>query len=126
MGEYVKYIRSKSLIILISDFVEPIEEIERGLYKISRFAYDFIVIHLLDPIERYLELKGDYKLYDMETEVMLKSYISERFRKEYMKRINNHIQSINRICNELNTDFYSYTTNTPIFNVFLEVLSHAV
>lgn len=127
MDEYIKYIKSKSLIILISDFIEPIEEIEKGLYKISRFAYDFIVINLLDPVEKDLkELGGNFKLYDMESEMMLKSYISERFRKEYKKRVENHIQNVSRICREVNANFYQFTTDTPIFDVFLEVLSHAV
>lgn len=123
MDEYIKFIRSKSLIILISDFIEPVEEIERALYKVSRFVYDFIVINLLDPVERYLELKGDYKLYDMETERILKSYIGERFRKEYIKRVEDHLLKVNKICREINANFYSYTTDTPIFDVFLEILA---
>jgi len=72
--QYGKMIRSKSLVIVISDFLTDLDSIRAGLYRLA--PNDLIVISIFDPAEYDLTIAGDVKLHDMETNAIRKTYIS--------------------------------------------------
>jgi len=65
---YAKMIKTKSLVVLVSDFLEPMPTIQSGLYRLAKKAKSMIVIHIADPGEMRLDWQGDLKLYDLETD----------------------------------------------------------
>ncbi|MBI4344183.1 MAG: DUF58 domain-containing protein [Euryarchaeota archaeon] len=121
--QYSKMIKSRSLVVLISDFMQPLPSIEEGLYKISRGSHDLIVVQVLDLKEKDLGwAEGDTKLYDLETGEMVHVYISPRFRELYRERFEAHSNGIRKACEEVGADFFSITSNTPIFDAFLAIV----
>ncbi|PIN86162.1 DUF58 domain-containing protein [Candidatus Woesearchaeota archaeon CG10_big_fil_rev_8_21_14_0_10_44_13] len=120
VAKYKKVIGSRSLIILISDFLINIDEIKAALYRLG--DHEIKVIQVLDPVESDLTLEGDLKLMDSETKELLKTHISPRLRMEYQSKLNRHMNEISDTCNKLGIDFYSITTNTPIFDAFYKIL----
>lgn len=117
---YEKAIHSRSLIIIVSDFLQDIDAIESAIYRFS--AHDLILIQVLDKSERELTLQGHSRLTDLETEEELKTYISKNFQKEYNQILNEHIDRIQYLCDHVGADFYTVTTDTPIFDTFLYTL----
>ncbi|MBU1198495.1 MAG: DUF58 domain-containing protein [Nanoarchaeota archaeon] len=118
--EYKKYMRSKSFVVVISDFLYDIEEIKRVL---SRFTmHEVVVIQVLDPQERRLALYGDVILEDSEMHTKLRTFISNRLINNYRDKIEHHIHAIKDACEHMGHDFISITTDRPIFETFYAAL----
>ena len=120
LSQYKKLIGSRAMIILISDFLIPIEEIKEALYNLGK--HEVKIIQVLDPIEKELRMLGDFKLRDSETGNVLRTYISPRLRQHYQNLLEQHSAQIEDICNKLGIDFYQITTDKSIFDAFYEIL----
>lgn len=118
--DYKRYIRSKSFIVIISDFLYDLEEIKSVLSRFTK--HEVIVIQVLDPGERRLALYGDVILEDSELHTKLKTFISNRLIKSYRNKIEHHIHAIKDVCEHLGQDFISITTDRPIFDTFYAAL----
>lgn len=122
LSEYKKLITSKSLIVVISDFLYDPEQVRHGLLRFR--GHDIILIQVLDVIEKDLkDLEGDVKLVDVESSGILRTFISPFGRKRYLEKIASHRAHLKRIADELNAHFFSFGTDHPIFDAFYEVLS---
>ena len=92
MVQYKQVIGSKSLLVLISDFLIDIDEVTEALYNLG--DHEIKIIQVLDPIEKNLKYYGDFKLIDSETHIMLRTYISPRLRVQYQQMLDNHTAKI--------------------------------
>ncbi|WP_292485499.1 DUF58 domain-containing protein [Methanohalobium sp.] len=121
MIQYTPAIRSRSLVVIISDFLDDPESIESAIYRFS--YHDLILVQVLDNTEVDLPVYGNSKLIDLETESELKTYISKNFKDEYKKQLENHTNSIREICDHTGADFYTFNTDIPIFDAFFYTIS---
>lgn len=120
MIQYKKIVGSRSMLVLLSDFLVDIDEVVETLYNLG--DHEIKVIQVLDPIEKALKYSGDFKLIDSETNSMLRTYISPRLRVQYQQMLDNHAAKIEDTCNKLGIHFFQLTTDTPIFDAFYRVL----
>jgi len=120
MVQYKKLVGSRSLLVLVSDFLLNIDEVIESLYLLG--DHEIKIIQILDPIEKELKYHGDFKLIDSETQNRLRTYISPRLRVEYQQMLDSHSVKIEETCNKLGMHFFQITTNTPIFDAFYRVL----
>jgi len=120
MIQYKKVIGSRSMLVLISDFLMDIKEITEALYNLG--DHEIKIIQVLDPIEKNLKYSGDFKLIDSESKKIVRTYISPRLRVEYQQMLDNHSAKIEEICNKLGYHFHQITSDTPIFDAFYGVL----
>lgn len=120
MMQYKKMVGSRSLLVLISDFLMDINDVIEGLYTLG--DQEIKIVQVLDPIEKDLKYSGDFKLIDSETNSMLRTYISPRLRVQYQQMLDNHSAKIEETCNKLGYHFHQITTNTPVFDAFYRVL----
>ena len=120
MVQYRKVIGSRSLLVLISDFLIDINEITEALYNLGE--HEIKIIQVLDPIEKDLKYQGDFKLIDSETGERLRTYISPRLRVQYNQMLDNHSAKIEETCNRLGIHYHLITTDTPVFDAFYNVL----
>lgn len=120
LRNYAKTIRSKSLIVIISDFLYDPEEIRRSLVGFKN--HDIKLIQVLDEVEKQMTLKGEFKLKDMETKTFMKTSLSPFARKNYLAKLEDHAKYLKHIAGQIGATFYSITTEKPIFDTFFEVL----
>ena len=118
--QYKKVIGSRSMLVLISDFLVDINEIIEALYTLG--DHEVKVIQVLDPIEKELKYHGDFKLTDSETQGTLRTFVSPRMRVQYQQMLDGHTAKIEEVCNRLGYKFHQIITNKPIFDAFYEVL----
>ncbi len=118
--QYRKVIGSRAMLVLISDFLIPIEEINQALYTLG--DHEIKIIQVLDPIEKDLKLHGDFKLKDSETQAKMHTHISPRLRMQYQKLLGSHSAKIEETCNRLGFKFHQITTYTQIFDAFYRIL----
>ncbi|MEZ5333999.1 MAG: DUF58 domain-containing protein [Methanolobus sp.] len=118
---YGKAIKSRSLVIIISDFLQDPKEIESAIY---RFAdHDLILVQVLDKSERTLEIHGHSELIDLESGKKLDTYISEELKSEYQQKLEEHINHIGDTCSKVGAEFFTFTTDIPIFDAFFHTIS---
>lgn len=121
MAKYKKILGSKSLIVIISDFLFNPDEFKEGLLRLG--SHDIKVIQVLDSSEKELQIAGDVKLFDSESSEVLRTYVSPRLVSQYELRLDSHVTKIGSICSDFQADFFLVTTDTPIFEVFYRILS---
>lgn len=122
--KYEKLIKSRSLVVIISDFMEDLKHIETSVHRLS--GNDLMLIQVLDPFEKNLPIKGDSRFFDMETGDEMKTYLSDSFRNNYLKELDNHNAAIDNICKKTGAKFYSFTTDVPVFDSFLQIIDRGV
>jgi len=120
MTQYKNYISSKSMIILISDFLIGIDEIKEALLRLSK--HEVKVVQILDKEETDIGIEGDYKLKDSETSEMTQTFISNRLRLKFRDELDKHTAEIRDACGKLGYSFYQITTDKPLFDAFYEIL----
>ena len=121
MSDYRKILKTKSMIIIISDFLLDPAEVKEALLRLG--TRDIKIIQILDPSEKELQISGDVKLRDAESSEVLRTYISPRLISKYEHKLSDHIMDLKKVCMELKTGFYAVTTDTPVFDVFYEILA---
>jgi len=121
--QFDQLIRSTSLVVVVSDFLEDTDDIVSSIYRLS--GHDLIVIHLMALDEAEMKLGGDVRLVDMETHQPLITRVSEKQREQYRKKLEEHLSKIKATCNAVGADFFSFRTDKPIFDAFSELNAKA-
>ncbi len=121
MTQYRKMLSTRALIVIISDFLFDVDELKDGLLRLGGL-HDIKVIQVLDPEEKDLEVAGDVKLKDAESEEEMRTYISPRLVSQYEFKLEEHISRIKKVCLGLKVGFYPITTDMPVFDAFYEIL----
>lgn len=117
-------VRSTSLVVVISDFLGDTDQIVSSIYRLS--GHDLIMIRVLAPEEVNLNFGGDVKFVDMETHKPLITRVTVEERSEYERRLEEHTERIAEACNNVGADFFTFSTDKPIFDAFSEMISRAV
>jgi uncharacterized protein (DUF58 family) len=120
LEKYKAAIKTKSIVVMISDFLFDPEELKNTLFRYKRS--EVIVIQVLDPSERELALQGEILLTDSETGSKIKTFISNRLIENYSERLLEHIYALKKICDTFNVKFLSVSTETPVFDAFYALL----
>jgi len=120
LGNYKKLVNSRSYVVIVSDFLYPIDDIKRALFLFKN--HRVVLIQVLDKVEKNLDLEGDFKLKDLETNEVLRTFINPFARKQYAGMLNEHNDKIQQVCNEVGAQFYSANTGQNVFDVFYDVL----
>lgn len=120
LAGYKKLIGSKSYVVIISDFLYPIEDIKKALYFFKH--HKLVLIQVLDKVEKNLNLEGDFRLKDLETNEVLRTYLNPFARQQYEGMLDEHNGRIQQACTEVNAQFYSSNTGQSVFDVFYDVL----
>ncbi len=119
--QYGKAIHSRSLVVIISDFLQDPEDIESAIY---RFAdHDLILVQVLDRTESSLAIHGHSRLIDLESGAKMDTYISNDLKSQYQQKLEEHINHIRDTCNKVGAEFYTFTTDIPVFDAFFHTIS---
>ena len=118
--QYKKVIGSKSMLVIVSDFLVNIEELREAFYLLG--DHEIKIIQVLDRVEKELKMEGDMKLIDSETKGLLRTFISPRLRMDYQQQLDAHCAKIEEVCNKLGIDYNLAITDVPIFDTFYKIL----
>jgi uncharacterized protein (DUF58 family) len=113
--------KRKSLLALISDFYTDVDELGSVLRGFAALGHDLLLIHVLDPGEKEVQLTGGSTLQDAETgEVMEVS--AEELSTAYRKRLQDHCEALERTCRAMGAHYLGVTTNQPLDLMLSEYL----
>lgn len=118
--KYKSLINSRSLIVIISDFLYDLDILREVLFRFKNNKIK--LIQVLDKTEKKMDLEGDYELVDLESSDIMKTYIDPSVRSNYLNDLAKHNAKIKELCSEVNADFYSFSNSEDIFEVFYKIL----
>ena len=125
MARYKKLISSRSLIVVISDYLYDPAEIRNVLARLTK--HRVLLVQVLDKLELDLQgLEGEYKLKDSETPDTMRTYISPFLRRQYINKLSEHNARLKKVAEENGATFYSFSTDIPIFDAFYDMMARKV
>ncbi|WP_409250763.1 DUF58 domain-containing protein [Bacillus sp. SCS-153A] len=90
--------KRNGLSILISDFLEPLEELEEALKRMQASRQEIRLIQILSPDELQPSYHGDLKLIDSESKQQRDVSISRRVLADYSERLKAHTSGLEAFC----------------------------
>ncbi len=109
----VQIVRKRSLMVLISDFLAPLERLESNLIALSACGHEVIVFQVLDPAELSLDFSEPSMFEDVESGRVL--FINPgSARKEYRRKLDAHCQALRSTCQRLGIACESLVTDRPL------------
>jgi uncharacterized protein (DUF58 family) len=103
----------RGLVLLISDLLTPIENLEKNLGYLRTRGHEVVVLRVLDPSEVDFTFDAPAMFHDVESGREL--YVDPAsVRSEYQRRFNEHAAAIKQTCLNLGVDFSTITTDQPL------------
>jgi uncharacterized protein (DUF58 family) len=100
-------------VVLVSDFLAPLERLESGLIAISACGHEVIVFQVLDPAELALDFEAPAMFEDAESGRTL--FIDPgAARKEYRRKLEAHCESLRVACQRLGIACQRLATDRPL------------
>jgi uncharacterized protein (DUF58 family) len=118
---YKKFLNSKSLIFLISDFLMPQNQVIEFLKLFKK--HQIFLVQVLDKAEKELSLRGSVIIEDLETNAALKTYLGSRMIQEYENRLRDHIKVIKNACAQQKANFIETETSSPVVDFFYKIIN---
>jgi len=105
--------RRRGLLVLISDLLAPIDELEPWLARLGAAGHELVIFQVLDPNELAFEFTGARRFEDLESgrEMQLDPAV---VRAEYQDRLQRHGQAIESLGHKLGFAFQRVVTSQPL------------
>lgn len=109
----VEIVRRRGLMMLISDFLAPIAQLEPDLMNLSACGHDVVVFQVLDPAELTLDFRHAAMFEDVESGRTL--FIDpSAARKEYQRKLEAHCADLRLLCQRLGMAYHRLATDRPL------------
>ncbi|MCO8122433.1 DUF58 domain-containing protein [Stieleria sp. TO1_6] len=104
--------KHRGVVVILSDLVDDVEGIKKGLQQLRHRGHEVVVFHLLDPFERNLAESGRYRVLDMEGPNELTTNM-ESIRNDYLEKIRQWCEQLDEACLYQGVDRIELTTDMP-------------
>lgn len=107
---------SKSLVIVISDFLQNAEMILRGIRHLHHDGHNVMAFHVMDRGERRLSFGGVAELRDLETKKRLVLDVDE-IKDAYQAAVAQHQEALRAACTDCLATYHLVETTQPVESV---------
>ncbi len=113
--------RKRALIVLISDLLAPVEELERHFARLTAAGHEVVVFQVLDPNELAFNFESATLFQDIESgrDVYVDPNLA---RASYQSRLREHCEGLEAICRKLGFAFQRLVTDQPLEKALLDFL----
>jgi len=111
------------MIVLISDLLTSIDNLESDLGYLCASGHDVVLFHVLDPAELKFDFDSPALFQDIETGRNM--YVDPlAIQKGYRQRLSKHLAKTKSTCQKLGIDRHLFATDCPFDLALLEFLQH--
>lgn len=115
MEEVANRLGRRSLVIVVSDFFSPVQQLREGLARLRHDRHETILLQVLDrdemkfPFRRWVRCRG------LEGE---RAQLVEpaMMRRVYLENFRNHRRALEDACRAMGAEFYSFVTDRPLID----------
>ena len=118
---YADRIRSRSLVVVLTDCLDEPQAIESGVSALARNEVDVLLVRVMAPDERDPDVVGDALFADPETETTRRSYFSQSLADTYRSRLDAHVDEVSQRVTALGGDHVLVDTGDEYFDSFASV-----
>lgn len=105
--------RKRGLIVMISDLLAPIDELDRNLGRLTAAGHEMVIFQVLDPNELTFDFNRAMLFQDVESQKDI--YLDpETVRAEYQRKLQAHGLGVEGVCRKLGFAFHRVVTNQPM------------
>ncbi|MFB6091835.1 MAG: DUF58 domain-containing protein [Haloquadratum sp.] len=116
LESYARTIHSRSLVVVVSDFLEDPDEIEDGVAALGH--NDVLLVHVVAPDERDPEVAGDTVFEDPETGTTHRAYFAGSTADSYRERLSDHLDEVAARARTLRAEHVVVDTDADFFDAF--------
>ena len=91
-------IKGQSVLIIITDALEPIEKLELFIRRLQNYANDIRFIQIVEQNIHHPTFSGDTELFDIETEKTVNVSITSDTLQKYFESKNQHEKQLDLLC----------------------------
>jgi uncharacterized protein (DUF58 family) len=114
-------VRKRGLVALLSDFLAPVERLERDLLTLTAAGHEVTVFQILDPAELNLGLERAAVFEDVESGRTL--YLDPAVaRAEYVRKLDAHCAALRASCRKLGVGHHLLAADQPLEIALFEFL----
>ncbi len=119
LGELV---RRRGLLVLLSDLLTPLDEMERDLGLLTAMQHDVVIFQVLDPAELEFPFEEAAMFTDAEGpgRLLLEPAAA---RKNYLERLQTHLERARSICARHGVEYRLLRTDAPLEQGLFDFLS---
>jgi uncharacterized protein (DUF58 family) len=109
----VEIVRKRSLMVLISDLLAPVESLEKNLTTLAACGHEIMLFHVLDPAELTFNFNKPVMFHDVESgrDLFIDPAVARR---EYLKRLSAHNDAAQSACRRLGVGYRRLSTDRPL------------
>lgn len=116
LEEYASTIKSRSLVLVVSDFLEDPRGIDEGLEALAE--NDLTLARVVAPDEIDIPARGDTIFEALESPTSLRTYFSNRVKQKYKDKLNDHISQVEEVSQDLGARHVLVNTGDDFFDSF--------
>ena len=106
-------IRQRGLVALVSDFLAPLDRLERDLLALTAGGHEVSVFQVLDPAELNLGFEQAALVEDLESGRTL--YLDPLVARDgYVQRLDEHCATLRAVCRKLGISYHLLSTGEPL------------
>ncbi len=113
LHEIAERIPPRSMVILVSDLLAPLEEVISGLEHLRYNRHEVILWHVLDPAEIRFPFEGSVMFEGMESSERL-LVDARQVRRAYLSAFKRFLEGIQDACGRLKVDYCRMDTSEPL------------
>jgi len=113
LHEAAEMLKQRSLVIVISDLLQPPARFARGIQHLQHNRHDVTVFHVLDAAEIALPMRGLVELRDLETSEKL-LIDADEIRPQYAQAVQGYLAEVSRLCTACGAHYFTVDTRTPL------------
>ncbi len=113
-------IKGKSLVVIVSDLLQPPEALLRGIKHLNHDGHNIKVLHVMDAAERLLSYEGVMEFQELETSECMVVEIDE-IRQAYRAAVDRFLNRLRLECAECLADYHLLDTRTPVVEALQQV-----
>ena len=116
LSEYAKTIGSRSLVLIVSDFIGDLEGIQEGIDSLA--DHHLRLVCTLSSEELDLPATGDTILEGIETETNVRTYVGNRTKQQYEERLDDHLGAVEEHAESRGAEYVLVDTSDDFFDSF--------
>lgn len=106
-------VRRRGVVVLISDLLAPLENLERNLGLLAAAGHELILFQVLDPAEVSFNFSDASMFEDMETQREM--YVDPiDARKAYQQKLEAHTSALKALCDRYGIQWHRLATDRPL------------
>jgi uncharacterized protein (DUF58 family) len=116
LEEYAASIRSRSLVVVVTDCIGDLDGLETGLASLAR--NEVVLVQTLAPGELDPEVGGDTIFEDLESNLTRRTYFGGRLATEYRSRVDDFVDDVAGRAQDLRITHELVATDEEFFDAF--------